>query len=82
MTLAETEVVCDNKEIYTSRKKKQIRPFKSFHFQDLISNSPYCLSYNSYDVSSENLVLNHLIIPYLIFFFILITCLFDIVLIW
>ena len=83
MTLAETEVVCDNKEIYTSRKKKkQIRPFKPFHFQDLICNSPYCLPNNSYDVSSENVVLNHLVIPYLIFFFILITCLFDIVLIW
>ena len=82
MTLAETEVVCDNKEIYTSRKKNQIRPFKPFHFQDLISKSPYCLPNNSYDVSSENVVLNHLIIPYLIFFFILITCLFDIVLIW
>ena len=53
-----------------------------FHLQDLISNSHYCLSYNSYDVSSENVVLNHLIIPYLIFFFILVTCLFDIVLIW
>ena len=34
-----------------------------FHFQDLISNSPYYLPYNSYDVSSENLVLDQLIIP-------------------
>ena len=50
-------------------KKKQIRPFKPFHFQDLICNSPYCLPNNSYDVSSENVVLNHLIIPFLIFFF-------------
>ena len=50
-------------------KKTQTRPFKPFHFQDLISNSPYCLPYNSYDVSSENVVLNHLIILYLIFFF-------------
>ena len=24
---------------------------KPFHSQDLISNSPYCLTYNSYDVS-------------------------------
>ena len=63
-------------------KKTQTRPFKPFHFQDLISNSPYCLPNNSYDVSSENVVLNHLVILYLIFFFILITCLFDIVLIW
>ena len=50
--------------------------------QDQISNSPYFLPYNLYDVSSENLALNPLIIPKLIFFFILITCLFDIVLIW
>ena len=31
--------------------------------QDLISNSPYYLPYNSYDVSLENLVLDQLIIP-------------------
>ena len=43
--------------------------------------SPYCQSYNSYNVNSENLVLDRLIIPKLILFFILITCLLDIVLI-
>ena len=48
---------------------------------DQICNSPYCQSYNSYNVRSENLVLNQLIIPILIFFFILITYLGDIVLI-
>ena len=53
----------------------------TFHSKDLISNSPYCLPYNSYDVSLENLVLEQLIIPLLIFFFILITSLLDIVLI-
>ena len=31
-----------------------------FHSQDLLSNSPYCLPYNSYDVSSKNLVLDQL----------------------
>ena len=36
---------------------------------------------NSYNISSENLVLNQLIIPKLIFCFILITYLVDIVLI-
>ena len=36
---------------------------------------------NSYNVSSENLVSGQLIIPKLTFFFILITCLVDIVLI-
>ena len=49
--------------------------------KDKIGNSPYCQPYNSYDVSSENLVLDQLIIPKLIFFFIFITCLVDIVLI-
>ena len=48
---------------------------------DLGSKSPYCLPYGSHDVSSENLVLDQLIIPQLIFFFILITYLVDIVLI-
>ena len=53
-----------------------------FHSQDLISNSPYDLPYNSYDFRLENLVLDqlHVIIP-LIFFFILITCLLHLVLI-
>ena len=34
-----------------------------FNSQDLFSNSPYCLLYNSSDVTSENLVLDQLIIP-------------------
>ena len=38
-------------------------PFPFIHSQDLISNSPYYLPYNSYNVSSENLVLDQLIIP-------------------
>ena len=41
----------------------------------------FCQPYNSYHVSSENLVLNQLIIPKLIFFLILISYLVDIVLI-
>ena len=50
--------------------------------QDLMNNnSPYCLAYNSYRVSAENLVWDQLLIPMLMFLFILITCLFDIVLI-
>ena len=43
--------------------------------------SPYCQPYNSFDVSSENLVLDQLIIPKLIFFLTLITYLIDIALI-
>ena len=46
---------------------------------DQICNFPYYQLYNSFYVSSENLVLDQLIIPQLIFFFILITCLVDIV---
>ena len=34
-----------------------------FNSQDLISNSPYCLPYNSCDVSVENLVLDQPLIP-------------------
>ena len=48
---------------------------------DQICDSPYFQLYNSYNVSSENLVLDQLIIPKLIFFFILISYLVDIVLI-
>ena len=48
---------------------------------DQTFNSPYCQPYNSYNVSSDNLVLDQLIIPKLIFFFILITHLVVIVLI-
>ena len=62
--------------VSTSGKGCQTRPF---HSQDLTSNSPYCLSYNSFDISAENLVLNQLIIPWLILFFIFVTCLLDIV---
>lgn len=49
--------------------------------QDLMNNSPNCLAYNSYRVSAENLVWDQLLIPMLMFLFILVTCLFDIVLI-
>ena len=38
-------------------------PLLSFNSQDLISSSPYCLSYKSCDVSSEHWVLDQLIIP-------------------
>ena len=48
---------------------------------DQICNSSYCQPYDSYNVSSENLVLDQLIIPKLIFFSFLITYLVDIVLI-
>ena len=48
---------------------------------DQICHSPHCQPDNSYYVSSENLVLDQLIIPKLIFLFILITYLVDMVLI-
>ena len=49
-----------------------------FHYQDIFIYSP--VYHHSHHVCLENLVLDQLIIPSLIFFFILITCLFDIVL--
>ena len=45
---------------------------------DQICNSPYCQSYNYSNASSENIVLDQLIIPELIVSLILITCLVDI----
>ena len=51
------------------------------YFPVQICNSPYCQPYISYNVRPENLVLDQLIIPKWIFFFILITNLADIVLI-
>ena len=50
-------------------------------FPDFMCNYPYCLLYNSYDVSLENLVLDQEIILLLTFLFILITWTLDIVLI-
>ena len=46
-----------------------------------MGNSPYCLPYNLRDVRLGNLELDQSIIPLFIFFFILITCLLNIVLI-
>ena len=51
----------------------------SLELPDQICNSLYCQLYNSYSVSSENLVLDQLITPKLILFHI--TYLADIVLI-
>ena len=48
---------------------------------DQICYSPRHQPNHSYSVGLENLELNQLVIPKLIFFFILITCLVDIVLI-
>ena len=52
-----------------------------FLLSDEICVSSHCQPYNSYNVSSENSVLDQLIILKLIFFLILITYLVDIVLI-
>ena len=53
---------------------------QSFHSQDLIGNSFYCLSYNFCVVSLDNLVWDRKTISSLMFFFIPITCLLEIVL--
>ena len=62
------------------RSEGSILSFNPF-VPDQIFNSSYCQPYNSYNISSENLILDQLIIPKLIFFFILITYLVDIVLV-
>ena len=46
--------------------------------QDLDSNTPYCQPYSSGDVGLENLLLDQLKFPSILFFFDLITCLLDI----
>ena len=53
----------------------------TLYLPDQICYFLYCQIYNSCNVSSEDLVLNQLIIPKFIFLFILVTCLLDIVLI-
>ena len=53
----------------------------SFTLQDLISDSPYFLPNNSYDVILDNLVLDQLVISLWIFFFILTTFLLGIALV-
>ena len=58
------------------RRKQNVQPL---NFQDLISNSPYCQPNDSHYESLENLVSGQLVIGKLIFFFILITCLHDII---
>ena len=61
----------------TKKKRRLLCPL-TLSLQDL-SNSPYCLPYNSVNVNLENLVLDQPIFPLLIFFFIFINCLLDIV---
>ena len=63
------------------RFQKTVKDTEYFHSLDLIRNSPYCLPYNLHDTGLENLALDQLIIPLLIFFSILTPCLLDIVLI-
>ena len=53
------------KQLFVSAVFSSLCPL--FYFQDLISNSPYCLPNNSYDVISDNLVLDQLIISFWIF---------------
>ena len=68
------------KKMYMIKKKKTQKDHLTLQLPDQICNSPYCQPYNYCNVSSENLVLDKLILN-LIFFFILITYLVDVVLI-
>ena len=54
--------------------------YLTLQLPDQICNSPYRQPYNSYNVSSENLVFDQPIIPKLLVFFFHITCMVDIVL--
>ena len=79
---ARYRVLCNSEDRVSDREG----PVKSLTLSSTLSlpwsqfsGSPYCLPYNSYDVSSESLVLDQLMIPKLIFFFIHITCLHYIV---
>ena len=61
---------------FTAKRDDEVRCYISLEpprSQDLISNSPYWMPFNSYDVKAENLVFDQLIIPLLMFFFILIA---------
>ena len=62
-------------------KRNRIESLMKWFNPDKICNSSYCQPYNSYSVSSENLVLDQLIIPKLVFVFILVSYLVDILLI-
>ena len=68
-------------KIETEKEDKNKHPYcQRFHSQDLITDSSYCLRNNSYDVSSENLVLDQVFIHQLLFLFILTSCLLGILL--
>ena len=43
-----------------TQRHEEVKHHLNFYSQDLFSNSPYCLSYNSYDTSTDNLVLDQL----------------------
>ena len=60
-------------EIFPSYSNWEINILLTLSLPDQICHSPYCQPYNYYNVSSENLILDQLIIPNLTFFFILIT---------
>ena len=67
----------DSKELNWFTAKRPL----PYHCHDLISDSPYCQSYDFNDVGSGNLVLYQLTVPLFLFPFILITYVRDIVLI-
>ena len=62
-------------------RKLYLHTMLTLSLPDQICNSPYCRPYNSYNVSSENLVLDQPNYPQIDIFFILITHLVDTVLI-
>ena len=43
-----------------TQRHEEVKHHLTLHSQDLFSNSPYCLSYNSYDTGTDNLLLDQL----------------------
>ena len=56
-------MVMTSKHLSFNRLVRTYQNTEPSNSQDLISTSPYCLLYNSYDVNLENLELDELIIP-------------------
>ena len=70
---------CNHVPYNTIELNEEKTKCSTLELQDLISNSPYCQPNDSHYESLENLVSDQLVIGKLIFFFILITCLHDII---
>ena len=63
---ADNALMLRQEDVSTSEAERYDETFalvKPFHSHDLSINSPYCLSFTAYNVSSANLVSNQIISP-------------------